>query len=293
MRILIYFVALCSSWGLRSWDIVDMTTSAYQDIVYRCNSAYQSTINTINKYIEDPWLLLGAPPMDEGEVSVGEAKKIILFYKEFDTEKKVSKFIYKQYFYLREHGKIGLKDGSGKTILEPIYDGVKIMPYAFAVQIQGGWHLYDRQDLHELSQDVWDNIFPEIYANNQSSIGLIAVEKDALYGAIDSRGEIAIDPAYEVLEIFSIEQTWPLIRVMKNDKYGFLDLNGDVVITLEWQDAFIEITEDDETIVFVFDGEKWGGITKTQDSKPSKPNWDLQPNEETMAIIEEEYTEEE
>lgn len=78
-------------------------------------------------------------------------------------------------------------------------------------------------------QPTWDYILRG-YKNKQ-----LLVEKDSLYGFIDCKGQIIINPQYQDADLFREG----LAAVSNGRKYGFIDLKGDTVIPFLYDDTFM------------------------------------------------------
>lgn len=78
-------------------------------------------------------------------------------------------------------------------------------------------------------QPTWDYIL-QGDKNKQ-----LLVEKDSLYGFIDSKGQTIIKPQYQDAELFSDG----LAAVSNGKKYGFINLKGDTVIPFLYDETFM------------------------------------------------------
>ena len=242
-------------------------------------------INNAGSIVDD--FLSEQPPARQVD---GDA--FVLYYREPAVDGKGTLYIYQQ-FYLTGNGAVyGLSDASGKQLLPERYQGILVLPAAYFLNQGQGWRLYDRGTLQPLGDLAWDDVKLELSENGLLENDLIQVKKDGLYGAVNMRGEVVIEPIYEEFDLYSYDVGWPLIRVKKDGRYGYIDDQGEVVIDLSYDYAVLSsITvyadENDAEgeavpIVYVRLGDDWGGILK-QDGRPAPVDWDIEPSEEALA----------
>ena len=234
-----------------------------------------------------------ADMIDDTEIAYTDmvnAQLTILYYTEPDEENAGNTLHrYKQYYIAGEEGSWGLYDASRNQILPNVYQGIIVLPYAYALKEDGVWRFYAKdEEVSLLSDEEWDEVLPEINHNGKYSTKLIGVCRDNLYGAVDQYGQVVIQPRWDEYQLNTFNTLWPLSRVKKDGYYGFIDDEGDVIVDVEWLYAAMETIVDEETgsdmaVIYVYDGQRWGGIVQNDRGNPSRVDWDLVPDEKYRA----------
>ncbi len=258
-------VALCSSLGMH----------AFADGTF---SLLNGGMDSLRAMIKD----------GSGEViytDMANAKLTILYYTEPDSNGVDTLHRYKQYYIAGEEGHLGLYDASRNQLLPNDYQDILVLPYAYALKKDDQWRFYDKSTgTTLLAEDSWDEVTPEINHNGKYSTKLIGVSRDGLYGAVDQYGQVVIEPLWDEYQPNTFNTRWPISRVKRDDLYGYVDDEGDVVISVKWPYAAMESVLDEETglenpVIYVYDGDRWGGIVQNDNGKPAKVDWDLIPDE--------------
>lgn len=205
--------------------------------------------------------------------------------------------IYQVYYITGKEGAYGLVDAGGERLLDDIYEGVILLPHAYALKQEGQWRFFDRETMEQITEHHWDEA-EVLRADNGRFIGtLVRVKKDGLYGAVNMRGEISIFPNYEDLQMNSLQSAWPLIKVKQGGRYGFINSAGDTVISLSYDYAAMSTVtvyadENDaegteKPIVYVLQDGDWGAIYRNGDGTSSDVDWSVEPTAEVLEAYEE------
>lgn len=205
--------------------------------------------------------------------------------------------IYQVYYITGKEGAYGLVDAGGERLLDDIYEGVILLPHAYALKQDGQWRFFDRETMEQITEHQWDEA-DVLRADNGRFIGtLVRVKKDGLYGAVNMRGEISIGPYYDDLQMNSLQSAWPLIKVKSNGKYGFINSAGDTIISLSYDYAAMSTVtvyadENDaegteKPIVYVLSDGDWGAIYRNGDGTSSDVDWSVEPTAEVLEAYEE------
>ena len=205
--------------------------------------------------------------------------------------------IYQVYYITGKEGAYGLVDAGGERLLDDIYEGVILLPHAYALKQEGQWRFFDRETMEQITEHHWDEA-EVLRKDNGRFVGtLVRVKKDGLYGAVNMRGEISIFPNYEDLQMNSLQSAWPLIKVKQGGKYGFINSAGDVVISLSYDYAamstvLVYADENDaegteKPIVYVLQDGDWGAIYRNGDGSSSDVDWSVEPTAEVLEAYEE------
>ena len=141
------------------------------------------------------------------------------------------------YFVLRENEKFGVIDKQGNTIIEAIYDDVKIPNPGKAVFI-----CYEGQNTKVMNQNKeqiyteYSNITPLILKNVSTNLryekSVLKYEKDGKYGIISIDGKKITNPVYEEIDTLQYKEGEFVIK--KDNKYGVMNMNGYVIINPEY-----------------------------------------------------------
>ena len=114
--------------------------------------------------------------------------------------------------FKNEEGKVGLKNDSGKIILEPLYD-----------------YIYDSY-----------NGFTKLFIGDTLDYG---APKRGLFGIMNSKGKIIVEPKYNF--VFEFRKTWARVFIgetydgcnPKSGKFGFIDTSGNEIIPVKYKRA--------------------------------------------------------
>ena len=139
-------------------------------------------------------------------------------------------------FAVMKNGKVGYMNTQGKLVVPTIYD--------------------DLQDPDDKYDETWANPVSE---------GRIVVAKNGKYGIIDTNNKIIMPFTSKYSFIDAVNEGMALVR-SKSGKYGFVDKNGKEVITPKYQATdghFGGYYGFQQGLAGMFDGKKWGYITKT------------------------------
>lgn len=229
-----------------------------------------------------------APPRVYGE-------PIVLYYREETADGKGWSLIYQQLYRTGAAGSYGLADAAGRELLPMRYQGVLVLPHAYALQSANVWQFFDRETLAPLSDQVWDEVELDLTEQNFIESNLVKVRKNGLYGAVDLRGSLVIEPAYDEFLLNAYQAEWPLIAVKKDGRYGYIDMIGNVVIDLVYDYTVMDMLtvfadENDAQgteipIIYVLRDDDWGAIYK-ENNRPSSVDWDVDPSAEVLASYE-------
>lgn len=231
---------------------------------------------------------------DQPELSRQYGQPLPLYYYEADGEHKNSGFyVYQQYYLTGSEGRLGLVNAAGQELLGQHYQGVVLLPHAYILKQEGQWRFCDRESLAPLNDLSWDDVTPDQNEYGLIDSNLVRVEKDGLFGAVDLLGQPMIEPLYDEFLIAAHSADWPLILVRQEGRCGFLDKRGRVVIDLIYDYAVLDtITlfadENDAqgvetTVVYVRQGEDWGGIFRQENGLPGPVDWSVEPSDEVLA----------
>ena len=222
---------------------------------------------------------------------------VSLYYKAADEERGGQNYIFEIYYLSGSEGDYGLVDATGAEILPERYEGIRVLPEAYALKEAGKWRFYDRNGPTLLSEEAWDSLDMDVAENGMIETGLLCVGREGLYGAVDLKGDIVIEPLYEDFRFNVLEVEWPLILVKKEGYFGFIDSVGNVVIPLVYDYAVMDTAlvyadENDAEgtevpIIYVLKGEDWGAIYRNNGA-PTEVDWSVDPTGEVLAAYREE-----
>lgn len=126
------------------------------------------------------------------------------------------------------YGKYGFIDKSGKTFVEPRFDGI----YGFsedlaAVKISKKWGFIDRSGKIVIK--------PEFEDVDNFSEGLAAVKVRGKWGYIDKTGKLVIKPQFKGAGKF--QDRMARIKLKMYGDYGYIDRSGEIVVPTKYNDA--------------------------------------------------------
>ncbi|MDO4581957.1 MAG: WG repeat-containing protein [Bacillota bacterium] len=280
LKVLIVFVACLGNWGV---DALADKAAVF----------FSGGVSGLQQFLDD----------DEQEFAgIDGTTPYLLYYTEYDADTKITRHIHKQYYISGSEGAYGLIDAARRPVLEEKYQDIVILPYAWALKTDGKYQLYSKTDLTPLSDQLWDAVEPEIDEEGCTSTGMIVVQRDGLYGAIDGSGTVLMEPKWDDFDLLTTNAAWPLSRVRLADKYGFINAAGDIIIALDYEQAVmssmvVEATGEEIPIIYVYQDGRWGGIVRNRDAQGEQPtdaaapnapapvNWDLVPSAEVQADL--------
>ncbi len=131
-------------------------------------------------------------------------------------------------FWIRENGKYGYIDKSGKVVIQPQFDNTMGFNEGLAATSVGGKFGYID------TKGRWA-IKPQFDFTYMFSDGLALVEINKKKGWIDRKGRIVIEP--QEFEKTAIGFREGRLAVMKNGKWGYIDKTGRMVIEAKFEEA--------------------------------------------------------
>ena len=191
-----------------------------------------------------------------------------------DEKDEVKMIIPTKYFTIFESGKYGVIDGTGKIIINSIYDEMIIIPNnekpvficTYDVDVNTG--SYKTKVLNEKAQEIltkYDNITPlENSENNRVwyENNVLRFEKDGKYGLIDFNGKEILPAEYS--NIYSLAGVQKSIVIEKDGLKGVVNSAlGNIVVDCEYNDVLaLEENTADNGYIVLRDG-KYGILSGT------------------------------
>ncbi len=160
-----------------------------------------------------------------------------LKYKIMDDEEKITKY---EYYTLYKDNKMGIIDKTGKVLIEPTYDNIKIPNpskpiFVCSYDYNDETQEYKTKVLNENSQEIFNGIneisaisLQGITSNMPYEKRVLRYKENEKYGIINLNGNKVTKPIYESIE--SVKYKEGYILAQKDGKYGVIDSYGKVVI---------------------------------------------------------------
>ena len=127
----------------------------------------------------------------------------------------------------------------------------------------------------------------EKYPDDSYGKRFVIVRSGDYYGIVNGfTGEVLLHPdKYKLTKIRlnTYEEVYPLIEVERDNIWGMIDYHGNMVIEPAW-DALMMDVYNVPNVVFVSDGDKWGGIRLTFENYINQFEYD------SVSISEVDYT---
>jgi len=158
--------------------------------------------------------------------------------------------------------------------------------------------IYKSEELSDfIFSEKYDEVVYEKRPDESYSTRYVLVRIGDYWGIINGwNGKEILKPDTYKLNNISIntyEEVWPVIEVEKNGKYGMIDYYGNMIIEPKWAKVWMDVYNM-PNIVFVYDGEKWGGIRLSFDKyinqyeysnlKASKVDYEIELSKELTVI---------
>ena len=190
------------------------------------------------------------------------------------TSDKVSEL---NYYAVYTKDKWGVIDGSGKTIIEPTYEEMIVIPdstkpvFLCTEQVDYQAGTYHTKVLNEKNEEIingYDQV--ESIQNYDASNNMwyeknvLRVKKGDKYGLVDFTGKTLL--AYEYDSIEALKGTSNSLLTQKDGKYGLVDNTGKVIIPNEYKQILAISDKYENGYIVVNDENKYGIIgynTKT------------------------------
>jgi len=146
-----------------------------------------------------------------------------------------------------KEGKCGFIDKNGDFVIEQKFDGGRagFEGGVCVVKYEGKWRVIDKKGAFLGGAYDWVE---------EMSEGMAAFEVDDLWGFIDRKGEIAIEPRFE--KVYPFSEGFAAFE--QNERYGYIDKTGKVVI----EPTFLKVWEFSEGLAMAQDGGRRGFIDK-------------------------------
>ncbi len=164
---------------------------------------------------------------------------------------------------------IGYANTTGKIIVEPVYEqitnfeNVYAAQYGFAEVIKNGKIGFIDHTGKEIVPTVYESIEGDFLQNYQNSKAIFKVQKDGLYGYINSKGQSVLTPKYTRIEhfeeIFVAQNSKGVAAVQEGSKHGGINLKGETVVPFDYE--FTGMSPYNDTLVVVRKNNKWGVVS--------------------------------
>lgn len=153
----------------------------------------------------------------------------------------------------RGHNKFGFIDKTGKTVIEPQFDGAESFSEGLAVVRVGKKSGY----IDKTGKIVIEPQFDGASSFSEGLAGIVVrdEESEEKWGFIDKTGKIVINPQFDMVYWFSEG----LALVKAGDKHGYIDRTGKYVIKPQFEDADCF----SEGLAWIKTGDKYGYIDRT------------------------------
>jgi len=130
--------------------------------------------------------------------------------------------------------------------------------------------IYKSEELSDfIFAEKYDEVFYEKKPDESYGTRFVLVRVGDYWGIVNGRNgkEILKPNTYKLnkIRINTYEEVCPVIEVEKDGKYGMIDYYGNMVIEPKWEKVWMDVYNV-PNVVFVYDGEKWGGIRLTFDN---------------------------
>lgn len=129
--------------------------------------------------------------------------------------------------------------------------------------------IYKNEELSDfIFSEKYDEVVYEKRPDESYNTRYVLVRQGDYWGVINGwTGKMILNPDSYKLDKISIntyEEVWPVIEVGKDGKCGMIDYYGNMVIEPKWEKVWMDVYNV-PNVVFVYDGERWGGIKLTFD----------------------------
>ncbi len=181
-----------------------------------------------------------------------------------------------------ENGTKTLNNDRADCLLSGFEEYEIMLKLVFAKR-DGKWGLYNKDGI-EIIKPCFDEVLNPEMPDGYKANGLVRVKENELWGAVDQDGNMAIKPQFDFIHLTYYEEVEPFIKVEKNKKYGYLTANGKPLVDTVWDDAFMDVLNVGDDIIFVKQGDKWGGI-RIANEKAAPVDWNMQPSEEAKLSL--------
>ena len=172
------------------------------------------------------------------------------------------------YFSMYTNGKWGVIDNNAKTIIEPTYDEMIIIPdnqkdiFICTYDVDYKENTYKTKVINSKNKQIfsqYDYIFAIENHDENNNLwyenNVLKVEKDGKYGLIDFNGKVILECSYD--EISALENIHKRILIKKENQYGLIDLNGTKIIEEKYKNI-IPAGKDIDLYIVENEQEKYG-----------------------------------
>ena len=175
------------------------------------------------------------------------------------------------YFTVYTNDKWGVIDNTGKTIINPIYDEMIIIPdknkdvfiCTYNVDYNGG--TYNTKILNSKGDEILSNYqnVEAIENNTQNQVwyetSILKYVSNGKYGLIDFNGKLVLSPEYD--NIYSLQGIEKSIVIEKEGKKGIVNSIGEIIVEPNYNDISSLTQEYSNGYIVKGDNEKYGIIT--------------------------------
>ncbi|MCW2276933.1 WG repeat-containing protein [Heliophilum fasciatum] len=139
------------------------------------------------------------------------------------------------------------------------------------------WGLYNLTG-EKIGDPIYEDIMNPIRPDGYKVNGLVRVKQNGRWGAIDQQGRMVIPPEFDFIHLTFYEEVEPFVKVEKNKKFGYVTREGKGLVEPIWDNAFMDVLNVPEDIIFVQQGDRWGGI-RVKEARALPLDWNLKPSE--------------
>jgi len=158
--------------------------------------------------------------------------------------------------------------------------------------------IYKNEELSDfIFSEKYDEVVYEKRPDESYSTRFVLVREGDYWGIVNGwNGKEILKPdSYKLdkIVINTYEEVWPVIEVVKDGKVGMIDYYGNMIIEPKWEKVWMDVYNV-PNVLFVYDGEKWGGIRLTFDKyinqyeylnlKASEVDYEIELSKELLGI---------
>ncbi len=172
------------------------------------------------------------------------------------------------YFSMYTNGKWGVIDNNAKTIIEPTYDEMIIIPdkqkdiFICTYDVDYKENTYKTKVINSKNKQIFSQ-YEHVFAieNHDENNNLwyennvLKIEKDGKYGLIDFNGKTILECSYD--DIYSLENIPKRLVIKKDNKCGLIDLNGTKIIEEKYKNI-LSAGKDIDLYIVESEQEKYG-----------------------------------
>lgn len=162
------------------------------------------------------------------------------------------------YAVMQRQGRVGLLSKTGKEVVAPKYEDLKVLDSLFlAVMANGRWKVIDMEGRLVLPPG-----YDQVKVLRKGSWRAIIFSKNGLWGLVSASGALLAEPQFDELKVLEAQpegMTGTYILTRQNERFGLLNASGNIIL----KPLASEIRPYNDFLFFAKRNQRWSAFDHT------------------------------